>query len=110
MGLFGVGLRRVTREDLVEIHYDRSTGKPTSPDEGDDLLQCRMTILGLDSGAIERDYGEAFEKIKRRCSSCSDRVRCAVDLKRYPKNLMWEAYCPNSGALNALVALTEAIH
>jgi hypothetical protein len=31
-------------------------------------------------------------------------------LKRDPTNLAWEAYCPNSGALNALVALTEAIH
>lgn len=94
----------------MQIHYDRSTGKSTIPDEGDDLLQCRMTIIGLDSGAIERDYKETFDIIKRRCMSCSVRAPCAVDLKRDPHSVAWEAYCPNAGALNALVALTEAIH
>ncbi|MGD0561763.1 MAG: hypothetical protein ABSA66_01630 [Roseiarcus sp.] len=94
----------------MQIHYDRSAGKPTTSDEGEDLLQCRMTILGLDSGAIERDFREAFDRIKRNCASCSVRAPCALDLKRDPTNLAWEAYCPNSGALNALVALTEAIH
>jgi hypothetical protein len=94
----------------MEIRHDGSTGKSTSPDEGEDLLQCRMTIVGLDSGAIERDYGEAFDKIRRRCMNCRVRASCAVDLKRDPYNLAWEAYCPNSGALNALVALTEAIN
>jgi len=33
-----------------------------------------------------------------------------VDLKRDPNNLVWEAYCPNSAALNALVAITEMIY
>jgi hypothetical protein len=42
--------------------------------------------------------------------SCSFRVSCAAEVMRDPYNLIWEAYCPNSGALNALVALTEAIN
>ncbi len=94
----------------MQTHYDRSTGKATTSDEADDLLQCRMTILGLDSGAIERDYRETFDRIKRNCTSCSVRAPCAIDLKRDPTNSAWEAYCPNSGVLNALVAITEAIH
>jgi hypothetical protein len=94
----------------MQIHYDRSTGKPMASDEGEDLLQSRMTVLGLDSGAIERDFRETFDRIRRNCTSCGVRGPCAIDLKRDPTNLAWEAYCPNSGVLNALVAITEATH
>ena len=93
----------------MEIHYDRAIGESTTADESDELLQCRMSIVGLDLGAIERDYGEAFDKINRRCVTCRVRAPCTVDLKRDPLNVAWEAYCPNSGALIALVALTEAL-
>ena len=44
------------------IRQDGSTGNSTSPDETDEFLQCRMTIVGLDNGAIERDYPEALAK------------------------------------------------
>jgi len=91
----------------MQIRNDRSTGKPTIRDEHDDLLQCRMTIVGLDVRTMERDYSETFGKIKRRCMSCRLRMPCAMDLKRDPNNLGWEAYCPNAGVLNALVAVTE---
>jgi hypothetical protein len=94
----------------MQIHYDHSAGKAAPPSDGDSLLQCRMTILGLDGGAMERDYAEAFDVIRRRCVDCGVRTPCAADLRRDPLNLVWEAYCPNSAALNALVALTEAIH
>jgi BON domain len=84
-------------------------GKPTTLDEVDDLLRGRMKILGLDVDVIEREFHEVFDKIKRNCPSCSDREPCALDLKRDPNTLMWEAYCPNSDVLNALVAVTEVI-
>jgi len=88
---------------------DHSMGKPTTPDEVDDLLRGRMKILGLDVDAIEREFPKVFDKIKRSCPRCSDREPCALDLKHDPNTLMWEAYCPNSDVLNALVALTEVI-
>jgi hypothetical protein len=88
---------------------DHSMGKPTTPDEVDDLLRGRMKILGLPVDAIEREFPEVFDKIKRNCPRCSDREPCALDLKRDPDTLVWEAYCPNSDVLNALVALTEVI-
>ena len=91
----------------MQIHYVRSTGESMAPD---DLLQCRMTIVGLDIDAIERDHSETFDNIKRNCMSCLLRTPCAVGLKLDPNNLVWEAYCPNSEALNALVALTEVIY
>lgn len=94
----------------MQIHQDRSTELPTTPDEGDELLQCRMTIVGLHSGAIERDYAEAFDKIRRRCMSCRVRETCRADLKRDPHDMAWGAYCPNSRALIALAALDAALN
>ena len=72
-----------------------STG---SSDEHDDLLDCRMAMLGLE--AIEGD--NAQNEIRRRCKSCGYREACAVDLKRDPNNPVWETYCPNAGTLVTL--------
>jgi hypothetical protein len=93
----------------MQVQYDRSAGKSTAPQEGIELLKGRMAILGLDIPVIERNYGEIFERLKQHCLNCRDRAPCMVDLKRDPTNQAWEGYCPNSEALNALVALTEAI-
>ncbi len=104
------GVTSVKNEIAVRgADTDHSMGKPTTPDEVDDLLRGRMKILGLDVDEIERGFPEVFDKIKRNCPSCSDREPCALDLKRDPGALMWEGYCPNSDVLNALVALTEVI-
>jgi hypothetical protein len=83
----------------MEIRNDRSTAKPTTTAEHNELLYCRMAMLGLDLYAID---GETFDKIKRRCATCDFWEACAVDLKRDPTNPVWEAYCPNSAELNAL--------
>lgn len=91
----------------MQIHNDRSTWKPATRDEHDDLLYRWMSMMGLDFYTVERDYSETFDKLERRCLRCRFHTPCAVDLKRYPNNLVWEAYCPNAGVLNALVALTE---
>ena len=89
----------------MQIGNPRSTGKPATPDQNDELLDCRMAMLGLDLGAIERGAGDIFNEIRRRCMSCGYREACAVDLKRDPNNPVWETYCPNSGTL---IALAEA--
>jgi hypothetical protein len=94
----------------MQVRYDRSTGQSTTPDEGDDLLQCRFAIVGLDIKAIERNYSDVFDNLRQRCMSCTVRAPCAAGLKCDPNNLVWEAYCPNSAALNGLIALTEVIH
>ena len=104
------GVTDIKNEIAVRgVDCDPSIGKPTTPDEVDDLLRGRMKILGLDVDAMARDLPEVFDKIRRNCPSCGDQEACALDLKRDPNTLVWEAYCPNSGVLNALVALTEVI-
>lgn len=82
----------------MQDNNPRPMGKPTSPDEHDDVLECRMAMLGLD--AIDGD--DTANEIRRRCKSCGYREACTVDLKRDPNNPVWETYCPNSGSLIAL--------
>jgi len=93
----------------MEIRRDGSTLNSASPGETDEFLQCRMSIVGLDGGAVERDYPEALAKIRRRCTTCGVRPSCEADLTREPHSPAWQAYCPNAAAIIALVALTEAL-
>jgi hypothetical protein len=91
-----------TQEDLMQIGNPRSTAKFVAPDE---LLACRMAMLGLDPDTIESAEFYIFAEIRRRCANCWAREACAVDLKRDPNNPVWEAYCPNS---DTLIALAQA--
>ena len=84
----------------------QSTGNSASV-RVDDLLRGRMKILGLEIEAIEREFSEVFDRIKKNCPRCGDREACAIDLKHDPDSLIWEAYCPNSEVLNVLVLLAE---
>ena len=72
---------------------------------GDDLLGCRVAMLGLDLDTIESRSREIFETIKRRCMACDHGEACELDLKRDPNDPVWETYCPN---IAVLIALTEA--
>ena len=92
----------------MKIDDGHSIGNRATSDEVDKLLRSRMKILGLDVDAIGRDYHEVFDKVRKNCPRCADREACAIDLLHDPNGLIWEAYCPNSEVLNALVALTEA--
>ena len=94
----------------MQTDHDHSTGKPTMREDVDDLFRGRLKILGLDVDAIGCDFREVLDKIKTNCTSCIDRGGCARDLKCDPSSSMWEAYCPNSDVLNALVALSERIY
>jgi hypothetical protein len=48
-----------------------------TPDEYDELLDCRLAMLGLNLDATNSD---TFNEIVRRCTSCSYREACAVDV------------------------------
>ena len=84
----------------MQIANPRSAVRSTAYDE---LLDCRMSMLGLDPDAIEFVEGASSDELRRRCTGCGYREACAVDLKRDPNNPVWETYCPNWDTLIALV-------
>jgi hypothetical protein len=80
----------------------RSSGQATGRGEYDDLLGCRLAMLGLDIAATQRAHPKTFDVIGQTCASCSFRDACAVDLERDPNNPVWETYCPSAGVIIAL--------
>jgi hypothetical protein len=80
----------------------RSIGQTTARVEYDDLLGCRLAMLGLDAAATQSDHPKTFEMIGQTCASCGFREACAVDLARDPNNPVWETYCPSAGVIIAL--------
>jgi len=73
-------------------------------EDHDELLGCRVEMLGLDLATLENG-GAALHEIMRECMECGYRDACAGDLKRDPNDPIWETYCPNA---KTLVGLAEA--
>jgi hypothetical protein len=88
----------------MQDQHDRSAESSATADLGDELLRCRMVIVGVFSGALERDDSATFEALQRNCLVCGDRAPCEADLKGDPANPAWQRYCPNAAKLNALAA------
>jgi hypothetical protein len=88
----------------MQDQHDRSVASSASADLGDELLQSRMVIVGLFSGALERDDSATFDLLRRNCLACADRAPCEADLRDDPANPVWQRYCPNAAKLNALAA------
>ncbi len=92
----------------MQDQHDRSVESSVSADQGDELLRCRMVIIGLFSGALERDDSAAFELLRRDCLACGDRAPCEADLSGDPANPVWRRYCPNAAKLDALAVSERA--
>jgi hypothetical protein len=83
----------------MQIGKPRATGQSTTPEQQEELLDCRMLMLGVYLNAAEIADNAAFKEMMRRCLRCGYREACAVDLERDPNNPVWETYCPNAGML-----------
>ena len=92
----------------MQDQHDRSVELSATADLDDELLRCRMVIVGLFSGALERDDSATFELLRRNCLACGDRARCEADLRGDPADPVWRRYCPNAAKLNALAASERA--
>ena len=88
----------------MPVQRRKTPQQSAAPDLGDELLQSRMVVIGLFSGAVERDDSATFNELRRRCVGCDCRGPCEKDLRFDPVNLAWQAYCPNAKTLNALLA------
>jgi len=87
------------QENSMQIGKPRATGKSTTPEQQEELLDCRIVMLGLQLTPAEIADSGALKEMMRRCLSCGYREACAVDLERDPNNPVWETYCPNAGTL-----------
>ena len=92
----------------MQDQHDRSAESSASADLGDELLRCRMVIVGLFSGALERDDSATFEYLRRNCLACGVRAPCEADLRGDPAGPAWRRYCPNAAKLDALAASERA--
>ena len=88
----------------MQSRNPRSPENRAQGESPDELLDCRVEMLGLDLSAIE-NAGNALQEIMRNCPICGHREACVADLKRDPNDPVWETYCPNA---KALLGLAEA--
>ena len=92
----------------MPIRNARSIRQAAATAGYDPLLECRMTMLGLDIAETRRAERAVFKEIRQRCLHCDLRDACAVDLERDPNNPVWETYCPTAGMLIDLAARASA--
>jgi hypothetical protein len=74
-----------------------------------DLLARRMRQIKLDAAEIVRVGPEVVRDLERVCTLCASKRRCSRDFvkERFPSP--WQAYCPNTMTLKALVAEHSAV-
>jgi hypothetical protein len=93
-------LERVARDTGVGVGDLRVlAGK--WPDAAD-LVERRITALGLDAAQIEATQPAVMRDVQRVCSMCDNKRVCEHDLDRRPADAGWTSYCPNVGTLAAL--------
>jgi hypothetical protein len=66
------------------------------------LLERRLSALGVDLTQLHRDRPAELRDMARLCTMCDSKGRCSRDLAADPKDPAWRTYCPNETALVAL--------
>lgn len=64
-------------------------------------LSRRLSHAGLAEDDLEASHGDVLRDLRRVCSQCSSRARCARDLER-EREATPAKYCPNEQTLRAL--------
>ena len=97
-------------EETGRIAYDVGVSVPQLralagkwPDAAD-LLNRRLTELGLRSADIRRNEPQVLQDLQRVCTMCTSGRVCAHDLASKPSDPAWREYCPNTMTLDALAA------
>jgi hypothetical protein len=64
-------------------------------------LARRLSHAGLSEDTLAASHGGVLRDLRRACSQCESRTRCARDLK-HERRATPAKYCPNERALRAL--------
>jgi hypothetical protein len=64
-------------------------------------LARRLSHAGLSEDSLVESHGDVLRDLRRVCSQCKSRARCARDLK-HERRATPAKYCPNERALRAL--------
>ena len=67
-----------------------------------DLLEYRITSLGLSASELGRDAPAQLRDMERLCTMCEHKGRCARDLAADSSDPIWRRYCPNEPTLSEL--------
>lgn len=85
----------ISNEELVRLSQ-----LPTS---AADLLEKRLTVLGLSAEDIEQATPRLLNDLRRTCSQCASKGKCARDIEHQPHDAVWKGYCPNSDTITGLL-------
>jgi hypothetical protein len=69
-----------------------------------DLLARRMRQIKLDAAEIMQVEPEVVRDLERVCTLCASKRRCSRDVAKEQSASTWQAYCPNTMTLKALLA------
>jgi hypothetical protein len=69
-----------------------------------DLLARRMRQIKLDAAEIAQVEPQVVRDLERVCTLCTSRRRCGRDFAKERSPSSWQAYCPNTMTLKALIA------
>jgi hypothetical protein len=69
-----------------------------------DLLSRRMRQIRLDAAHIVQVEPQVVRDLERVCTLCASKRRCSRDVAKERSPSSWQAYCPNTMTLKALVA------
>src|SRR5262245_5258085 len=69
-----------------------------------DLLARRMQQIKLDAAEIVQVEPEVVRDLERVCTLCASKRRCGRDFAKERPPSSWQAYCPNTMTLKALIA------
>jgi hypothetical protein len=69
-------------------------------------LSERLSHVGLSEDGLAAAHGDVLRDMRRVCSQCRSKVRCARDLK-HERRATPARYCPNEQTLRAL---TDEVH
>jgi hypothetical protein len=69
-----------------------------------DLLSRRMRQIRLDAAHIVQVEPQVVRNLERVCTLCASKRRCSCDFAKERSPSSWQAYCPNTMTLKALIA------